>query len=46
MKDSFKDIWTNELVLEATNAQIAAHNVPEGINVIPLGIATLGKFGF
>ncbi|CAB3244736.1 unnamed protein product [Arctia plantaginis] len=41
MKDSFKDIWTNELVLEATNASIAALNVPEGQSVIPQGIATL-----
>lgn len=43
MKDSFRDIWTNELVLEATNASIAATNVPEGCSVLPQGIATLGK---
>ncbi|KAJ8714548.1 hypothetical protein PYW07_002773 [Mythimna separata] len=41
MKDSFKDIWTNELALEATNASIAAQNVPEGQSLIPQGIATL-----
>ncbi|CAH0588039.1 unnamed protein product [Chrysodeixis includens] len=41
MKDSFKDIWTNDLVLEATNASIAALNVPEGQSIIPQGIATL-----
>ncbi|XP_075979445.1 elongator complex protein 1 [Anticarsia gemmatalis] len=41
MKDSFKDIWTNELVLEATNASIAALNVPEGQSIVPQGIATL-----
>ncbi|XP_047028993.1 putative elongator complex protein 1 [Helicoverpa zea] len=41
MKDSFKQIWTNELVLEATNATIAAQNVPEGQSIIPQGIATL-----
>ncbi|CAH2982016.1 unnamed protein product [Chilo suppressalis] len=41
MKDSFKDIWTNELVIESTNAVIAAQNVPEGSSVIPQGIATL-----
>lgn len=44
MKDSFKDIWTNELVLEATNASIAAQNVPEGQSIIPSGIATLGEY--
>lgn len=44
MKDSFKDIWTNELVLEATNATIAAQNIPEGQSIIPQGIATLGEF--
>lgn len=44
MKDSFKDIWNHELVLEATNASIAAENVPEGCSVIPQGIATLGNF--
>ncbi|XP_013183864.1 elongator complex protein 1 isoform X2 [Amyelois transitella] len=41
MKDSFKEIWTNELILEATNAAIAAQNVPEGAHVILQGIATL-----
>ena len=46
MNESAKDIWTNELVLEATNASIAAQNVPEGQNLIPLGIATLGEFDF
>lgn len=43
MKDSFKDIWTNELILEATNALIAAMDVPEGTNVVIQGIASLGK---
>lgn len=43
MKDSFKEIWTDELVLEATNAVIAAQNVPDGgPAVIPQGIASLG----
>ncbi|XP_063627184.1 putative elongator complex protein 1 [Cydia splendana] len=41
MKDSFKDIWTNELVIEATNAAIAALNVPEGCSVLPQGIGSL-----
>uniref|UniRef100_A0A1E1VXL1 Elongator complex protein 1 n=1 Tax=Pectinophora gossypiella TaxID=13191 RepID=A0A1E1VXL1_PECGO len=42
MKDSFRDIWTSELVLEATNASIAAQNVPEGgPAVIPQGLASL-----
>ncbi|GBP91737.1 A disintegrin and metalloproteinase with thrombospondin motifs 7 [Eumeta japonica] len=41
MKDSFKQIWTNELVLEATNASIAALNIPEGSSVNLQGIATL-----
>lgn len=44
IKDSFKDIWTNELVIEATTAAIAAQNVPEGSNAILQGIATLGKY--
>lgn len=43
MKDSFKEIWTNELVLEATNAVIAAQSAPDGGPVvIPQGIASLG----
>lgn len=46
MKDSAKDIWTNELVLEATNASIAAQNIPEGQSLIPQGIATLGELDF
>ncbi|KAF9422466.1 hypothetical protein HW555_001864 [Spodoptera exigua] len=41
MKESFKEIWTNEFVLEATNASIAAQNVPEGQSIIPQGIASL-----
>ncbi|KAM3965504.1 elongator complex protein 1 [Aphomia sociella] len=41
MKDSFGEIWTNELVIEATNASIAALNIPEGSSVIPQGIASL-----
>lgn len=41
MKDSFKDVWTSDLVLEATNAEIAARNVPEGFSVAPQGIASL-----
>lgn len=41
MRESFKDIWTNELVLEATNASIAAMAIPEGQSVLPQGIATL-----
>lgn len=43
MKDSFREIWTNELVIEATNAVLAAQNVPEGCSVVPQGIATLGN---
>lgn len=43
MKDSLRTIWTSELVLEATKAEIEARNVPEGCHVIPQGIATLGK---
>lgn len=43
MKDSFKEIWTDELVLEATNAIIATQNIPDGGPVvIPQGIASLG----
>lgn len=42
MKDSFKDIWTYQLELEAINAFIAASNVPEGTNVVLQGIASLG----
>ncbi|KAJ2949398.1 hypothetical protein O0L34_g15312 [Tuta absoluta] len=38
MKDSFREIWTNELVLEATSAAMAALGV-EG--EAPQGIATL-----
>lgn len=41
MKESLKDIWTNELVLEATNASVAAQNIPDGFNAIPQGIASL-----
>ncbi|KAG6444956.1 hypothetical protein O3G_MSEX003635 [Manduca sexta] len=41
MKDSFKDIWTNELVIESTNAFITAQDVPEGVSFIPQGIASL-----
>ncbi|XP_046966489.1 putative elongator complex protein 1 [Vanessa cardui] len=41
MKDSLKQIWSNEFTLEATNAVIAAENVSEGSSVIPQGIATL-----
>lgn len=44
MKDSLKTIWSNAFTLEATNAAIAAENVPEGSSIIPQGIATLGKF--
>lgn len=44
MKDSFKDIWTNDFMLEATNATITAHNISEGSSVLPPGIASLGKF--
>lgn len=43
MRESFREIWTDELVLEATNAHIAAQNVPEGCSIIPQGIATLGN---
>ncbi|CAK1542238.1 unnamed protein product [Leptosia nina] len=42
MKDSFKQIWTNNLVIEATNAVITAEqNIPEGGSIIRQGIATL-----
>ncbi|XP_052742615.1 putative elongator complex protein 1 isoform X2 [Bicyclus anynana] len=41
MKESFKEIWSNEFTLEATNAAIAAENVPDGCSVIPQGMATL-----
>ncbi|XP_045484164.1 putative elongator complex protein 1 [Pieris rapae] len=42
MKDSFKQIWTHNFVIEATNAVIAAEqNVPEGGSIIRQGIATL-----
>lgn len=41
IKDNLKEIWTNELVIEATNASIAAQNTPEGCNLIPQGIASL-----
>ncbi|XP_038221974.1 putative elongator complex protein 1 [Zerene cesonia] len=42
MKESFKQIWTNNLVIEATNAVITAEqNVPEGGSVIKQGIAAL-----
>lgn len=44
MKDSFKEIWTNELIIESTNALIAAENTPEGSSAVPQGIASLGKF--
>ncbi|CAH2087106.1 unnamed protein product [Euphydryas editha] len=45
MKDSLKCIWSNAFTLEATNAAIAAENVPEGYSVIPQGIATLENGG-
>ncbi|XP_072938370.1 putative elongator complex protein 1 [Epargyreus clarus] len=41
MKDNFKEIWNNNLVLEATNARIAAENAPEGQSIIPQGVAAL-----
>lgn len=44
MKDSLKDIWTNELLIEATSAAIAAQNVPEGCSILPQGIGSLGKY--
>ncbi|CAH2049362.1 unnamed protein product, partial [Iphiclides podalirius] len=34
MKDSFKEIWTNELVLQAAKAAVDAENIPEGSNII------------
>ncbi|XP_028167442.1 elongator complex protein 1 [Ostrinia furnacalis] len=40
MKDSFRDIWTNDLVMEATKATIAAQTGPETGSKLE-GIATL-----
>ncbi|XP_014368772.2 elongator complex protein 1 [Papilio machaon] len=34
MRSHFKEIWTNDLVLQATKAAIDAENIPEGSNVI------------
>ncbi|XP_068622441.1 elongator complex protein 1 [Battus philenor] len=34
MKESFKQIWTNDLVLQAAKADIEADNIPEGSNII------------
>ncbi|XP_053611863.1 elongator complex protein 1 [Plodia interpunctella] len=44
MKDSFKDIWTNEFEIEAINAATAAQSVPEGAQVILQGIAALEPY--
>ncbi|XP_045501016.1 putative elongator complex protein 1 [Colias croceus] len=42
MKESFNQIWTNNLVIEATTAVIAAElSLPEGVSIIKQGIATL-----
>ncbi|KAL4704458.1 hypothetical protein ACJJTC_019557 [Scirpophaga incertulas] len=41
MKDSFKEIWSNDFLIESTNAYIAAQNVSDGCSIIPQGVATL-----
>lgn len=44
MKNHFKEIWTNDLVLQATKAAIDAENIPEGSNIIADSLSFLGKY--
>lgn len=44
MKESFKEIWTHDLVIQASKAAKDAENIPEGSNIIADSLSFLGKY--